>query len=121
MKQQIEFHGRTLELTITPAAENALAQRQTPLLAEMELYFSCLLRKTVRFYEAETRDCTPVNDTLSLCFRPVMTRHCGLDYEGDEPPLTDFPISHAERYIPHWLRLDYKKGQWHGEFGYARQ
>ncbi len=121
MKQQIEFHGRMLELTITPAAESALAQRQTPLLAEMELYFSCLLRKTVRFYEAETRDCTPVNDTLSLCFRPVMTRHCGLDYEGDEPPLTDFPISHAERYIPHWLRLDYKKGQWHGEFGYARQ
>lgn len=119
MPQQIEFHGRVIELNLTTAAKNALAQRQTPLLAEMELYFSCLIRKAVRFYETESLDCTPVTDTLSLCFRPVMTRHCGLDYEGDEPPLTDFPLSHPEHYIPRWLRIDYENGQWHGEFGYA--
>jgi hypothetical protein len=120
MQQQITFHGRKLELNLTPAAAAALAKRQTPLLAEMELYFSCLIRKSVRFYETAGRDCTPVNDTLSLCFRPVMTRHCGLDYEGEEPPLTDFPISRAERYIPHWLSIDYQNGQWNGEFGYAK-
>lgn len=119
MQKHIDFYGRTLELTLSPAAENALAQRQTPLLAEMELYFSCLIRKAVRFYETETRDCTPVTATLSLCFRPVMTRHCGLDYEGDEPPLDNFPIHQAERYVPHWLRIDYQNGQWLGEFGYA--
>ena len=121
MHHRIEFLGRTIELTISPAAEKALAQRQTPLLAEMELYFSCLIRKAVRFYETPSRDCTPVNDTLSLCFRPVMTRHCGTDYEGDEPPLTDFPITQTERYIPHWLNIDYRNGQWLGEFGYARR
>ena len=121
MQHQIDFHGRQIELTLSTAAEKALSARQTPLLAEMELYFSCLIRKAVRFYETETRNCTPYNDTLSLCFRPVMTRQCGLDYEGDEPPLTDFPISDAQRYIPHWLHIDYKNGQWHGEFGYARR
>jgi len=121
MQQQIEFHGRMLELTLTPAAANALAQRHTPLLAEMELYFSCLIRKAVRFYETETRDCISVTDTLSLCFRPVMTRQCGTNYEGDEPPLTDFPITEAQRYVPHWLNIDFRHGQWHGEFGYARK
>lgn len=120
MPQQIEFHGRMIELILTPAAKLALAKRNTPLLAEMELYFSCLLRKKVRFYETENPECTPINTSLSLCFRPVMTRHCGLDYEGNEPPLTDFPITHVERYVPHWLRIDYKNGQWQGDYGYAR-
>lgn len=120
MQQRIDFHGRTVELTLTQDAEKALDRRQTPLCAQMELYFSCLIRKTVRFHETPVMECTPVNDTLSLCFRPVMTKHCGLDYEGSEPPLTDFPITHAERYIPHWLKIDYKNGEWHGEFGYAR-
>lgn len=119
MQQQIAFHGRNLKLTLTPAAIHALTKRQTPLVAEMELYFSCLIRKTVRFYETENRNCTPISDSLSLCFRPVMTRQCGTDYEGNEPPLTDFPIENAERYIPHWLQIDYIDGKWHGEFGYA--
>lgn len=121
MPQQIEFNGKLLELELTPAAADAMALRDTPLLAEMELYFSCLIRKSVRFYETETGDgCTPVDRSLSLCFRPVMTRHCGLDYEGDEPPLADFPIIHAERYLPRWLKLDYQNGQWKGDFGYAK-
>jgi hypothetical protein len=33
--------------------------------------------------------------------------------------VTDFPITEPERYVPHWLKLDYKGGQWYGEFGYA--
>ncbi len=44
---QINFQRKTLELTLTPEAIRALKQRQTPLLAEMELYFSCLIRKAV--------------------------------------------------------------------------
>ena len=32
--------------------------------------------------------------------------------------LTDFPIAKPEAYVPHWLRIDYRKGQWQGEFGY---
>jgi hypothetical protein len=120
VKQLIELMGKSLELTLTPEAQQALLHRNTPLLAEMELYFSCLIRKSVRFYEAcDDSQCIRVDDTLALRFRPVMTRHCGLDYSGDEPPLTDFPITQAERYIPHWLHIDYRHGQWRGEFGYA--
>lgn len=119
MNREIEFHDRKIALSLSDAAEKALAQRSSPLLAEMELYFSCLIRKAVRFRDSDTPDGVTVNDKLTLTFRPVMTQHCGLDYEGSEPPLTDFPITKAERYIPHWLKLDYRHGQWQGEFGYA--
>jgi len=120
MYKQIQLLQRAVEVSLTSAAEKALAQRTTPLLAEMELYFSCLIRKAVRFHETDSDDSVAINDKLNLRFRPVMTKHCGTDYEGDEPPLTDFPINQAERYVPHWLKIDYKGGQWHGEFGYAR-
>lgn len=120
MNKEINFDGRKLSLILTPSAERALNQRKTPLLAEMELYFSCLIRKTVRFREEVDSDGVFVNEVLAIRFRPVMTQHCGTDYHGDEPPLTDFPIIEAERYIPHWLKIDYKAGNWHGEFGYAQ-
>ena len=110
-------------MDISQAAQTALAQRSTPLWVEMELYFSCLIRKQVRFRDsAPATDTGPaqvaVNEQLHICFRPVMTRACGKDYEGDEPPLTDFPIAKPQAYIPHWLRIDYRDGQWQGEFGY---
>lgn len=120
MNTCIEFLGKSISLTVTPPAERALQQRNTPLQVEMELYFSCLIRKAVRFYEAVSDRGVPVNESLSLSFRPVMTKQCGLDFSGDEPALTDFPIKQPERYIPHWLHIDYRNRKWHGEFGYTR-
>lgn len=118
-RHSIEIDGRTVDVKLSEAADAALAQRDTPLLAEMELYFSCLIRKQVRFRDAGDEAATPFNEQLHICFRPVMTRACGKDYEGDEPPLTDFPIAKTHAYVPHWLRIDYLRGQWQGEFGYG--
>ncbi len=84
----------------------------------MELYFSCLIRYKVRFHERADDGAVVVNDKLWLRFRPVMTAQCGNDYDGDEPPLTDFPIVKPGAFTPHWLTIDYRRGQWQGEFGY---
>jgi len=118
MKTTIQLNGKSLEVRLTKAAERALSRRQQPLLAEMELYFSCLIRLKVRFYEQSSGDDTEVNDKLQLRFRPVMTASCDNNYEGDEPPLTDFPIQKPAAFTPHWLQIDYRRGQWQGEFGY---
>lgn len=109
--------GRTIAVELTERAERALRERAEPLMVEVELYFSCLLRKQVRFREGARGD-VAVTDRLSLKFRPIMTQSCGVDYEGDEPPVTDFPIARPEPFVPRWLRLDFRKGQWHGDFGY---
>jgi hypothetical protein len=118
-RHQVEIQGRQVSVQLTNAARNALQGRNSPLIAEMELYFSCLIRKQVRFREvAPAEEDVRVDDHLSVRFRPVMTRSCGKDYEGDEPPLTEFPIANSRPYVPHWLQIDFQHGQWQGEFGY---
>lgn len=118
LKTRVELNGKPVEVCLSRAAEQALAHRQRPLLAEMELYFSCLIRYKVRFHEQANNNGVAVNDKLHLRFRPVMTARCGNDYDGDEPPLTDFPIERPAAFTPHWLNIDYRHGQWQGEFGY---
>lgn len=114
----VEIAGRPVRLHLTRAACEALDARETPLYVEMELYFSCLIRFRVRFHDAPLHgEGVPWGDKLRVNFRPVMTRACGTDYEGEEPPLTDFPIARPEAFVPRWLRLDYRQGQWSGEFG----
>jgi len=120
MTKQIQLLDRTLLLKMSAPAERLLAYRHRPLLVEMELYFSCLIRKKVRFRDAIDCDIqTDVNDQLTVGFRPVMTETCSVDEcNNAPPPVTDFPIVNAERYIPHWLTLDYDGEDWLGEFGY---
>ncbi len=119
MSGTAQLHGRPLKVTLSRAAERRLRESGAPLLVELELYFSCLIRKRVRFHPGLTHpDAATLGDGLSIRFRPVMTRACGLDYEGEEPPLTDFPLERPERFVPHWVTIDWHGGAWHGEFGY---
>lgn len=112
----ITLADKPLEIRLSRAAELALAERTTPLLAEMELLFSCLIRKKVRFYEQG--EGTPASKELSVRFRPVMTRQCLVSSLDGPPSSDDFPIKNVRPYVPHWLSIDFRKGQWLGEFGY---
>lgn len=118
MEKKIDILGKRVTVSLTHAALDALSNRDKPLVAEMELYFSCLIRKKVRFRENMDGDPVNVMDQLCVRFRPVMTKACGIDYEGSEPPLTDFPIKKPEAFVPRWLNIDFKKDEWVGEFGF---
>ena len=124
LNHSIELQGKLVDVTLSENARNALSRRTKLLTVEMELYFSCLIRKQVRFHDAENGTAEQnlpearLNDRMHIRFRPVMTKVCGKDYEGDEPPLTDFPISNSKAYIPHWLSIDFHNNEWIGEFGY---
>jgi len=118
MVTDITIANKPVKLDLSSAAQQALDARSSPLYAEMELYFSCLIRFKVRFYEKVSHgEGVAVTDKLVVNFRPVMTEACGKDYEGDEPPLTDFPIVKQDAFVPKWLRIDFRRGEWHGEFG----
>jgi hypothetical protein len=113
--------GKPLRLNISKAAQAQLDQRAGILFLEMELYFSCLVRK--RVYVRETMDAATahaITDRLTVSFRPVVTETCAMrEVERDNPPVKDMPIVHPERYFPHWLLLDYRHGKWQAEFGYG--
>ena len=118
MEKQIKIQGKDVTISLSKAAEKALLSRDKTLVAEMELYFSCLIRKQVRFKDKLEGDLVNVTEQLAVCFRPVMTKTCGVDFEGKEPQLTDFPIKKPASFIPHWLKIDFKKNEWIGEFGF---
>lgn len=120
MNIDIVYEGKPLTVHLTRAAETALQQRTTPLVAEMELYFSCFIRKRVRFHTVVRNDRNvTAGENLCVGFRAVMTEQCHIDAAtGDEAVLTDFPIAKPAAYIPHWLRIDFHRGEWVGDFGY---
>lgn len=119
----VELHGKKVSVRMTSSAEKALSERAAPLYVEMELYFSCLIRKRLKFHQAAATGNSrasnaQVTDKLYVTFHPVMTKACHKDYEGDAPPLTEFPIENAAPFVPRWISVDYSAGHWQGEFGY---
>lgn len=114
---------RKITLITTKAAERQLSQRGNPLDVQMELLFSCLIRKRVLFRSPEGVTIFPMangDERVNICFRPVMTKVCMVSDVDALPDLEleDFPVQRAEAFMPRWLQLDYRKGQWQGEFGW---
>lgn len=120
MSSEITIDNRAVKIHLTKKAEKALAKRDTTLFVEMELYFSCLIRKQILFHETQRQEnSVTVDDKLSVSFHPVMTKSCLIKDAEPEPVKSDFEMQRRDCFVPKWLKLDYKKGEWLGEFGYV--
>ncbi len=123
-KQHIEMMGKQIDVAISKKAAKQLSVRKAPLFVEMELYFSCLLKKEIRIRETAREEVNEaftakLSDNLYFSFRPIMTKSCSIEScDGEKPATSDFPIEKPQSYVPKWLTLDYKKGEWCGDFGY---
>ena len=114
---------RPIQVQLTAAAERALTMHPTPLLVELELLFSCLIRKRVRFPDTPHAEAIPVPGTdprLILYFYPVGTKVCAIG-DADVADLLTFPIRRVTPFIPRAVTLDYRKGHWAGDFFYPRE
>ena len=68
----VAVQGRPVQVNVSPAAARELGRRTEPLYLELELYFSCLVKKFVHFHDAAPRrDTVRVTDKLHLYFRAV--------------------------------------------------
>lgn len=120
----VRLYNRTVRSFFTPAAMTAAAALTTPLTVEMELYFSCFVRKAVRFYaRPPSADCptdshTRLHDHVHLQFSPVTTQHCAMASCDSAPPMESMPVTRPQAFLPRWVSIDYRHGQWQGEFGY---
>lgn len=117
---RLTLGARELELRLTPRARRAMAALTASLDIEMELYFSCLLRKRVRFLDQPHGDVAArasINDKVSVSFRPVMTKVCRVAEVDGAPDIEVLPLVRASAFTPRWLAIDYHDG-WHGEFGF---
>jgi hypothetical protein len=122
--RNISLGTRNLEVRLSRRASRALERQVTPLHIEMELYFSCLIRKRVYFRQSgppTTGLNAPLTGAVSVGFRPVMTRQCHVREVVGAPDVVDFPLSRLNDFAPRWLTLDYRHGSWSGEYGLTAQ
>ena len=102
----------------TDSAELALTTRNKPLFLELVLDFSCFVKKKLRFTEEMIReDITMVNDRLGIHFHSVLSGHCATDPSGQSAPPKALESGKLVNHTPKWVRIDYKNGNWIGEFG----
>ena len=87
----VSINGKDVLVEWTSAAARALELREAPLFVEMELYFSCLVKKFVHFREdARGRPAVAATDKLFIYFRPVTSTRCTFavaDQLGRQPEI----------------------------------
>ena len=134
MQKILIFHEKEMTVRMSEQARQQSYQLESVLLIEIQIYFSCLLGKRLAFYsdailsgswQLETMELSAMienaqqlTDKVYIRFNTVMTKACPVsDYIGP-PPVTDFTITNQKPYVPSWLFIDYKKGEWLGEYGW---
>jgi len=113
------INGRPVRVEWTSRAEAALRARAQPLIVELELYFSCLVKKFVHVREnADGHALAWVDPRLALYFRPVTSTSCTpqtAERLGRQPEVEiDTPAT--RRIAPKRVRLDFRDGGWHGSY-----
>ena len=116
-KTSIDFHGQPLSISWTKRAEQALKKRYTPLIVEMQIYFSCVVQKRVLFHEKYTHETLIANDLLHVALRPVQAESCDpVEFANHHPVALEYASTAAQKFRPSKLRIDHRDGSWHGEF-----
>lgn len=117
------LQGKPITASLTPRARRAVESLDAPVVVEMELFFSCLLRKRLRFHHRDTAPASVLEPVelypgLSLLFRPVVAETCNIDTLEGAPPVKTMPAKRADAFIPKWVSIDHRSGTWSGDFGY---
>jgi len=115
----VVINGRDVSIEWTQAAADELERRPRPLFVELELYFSCLVKKFVHFRE-DSRDKPAVaaNDKLLLYFRPVTSTACSFEVAerlGRQPEM-ELHTAAVGKIAPKKVSLDFAGGAWRGSF-----
>ncbi|QKO22520.1 hypothetical protein [Rhodoferax sp. BAB1] len=115
----VSINGRDVLVEWSPAAAKALAARNTPLIVELELYFSCLVKKFVHFHDdAPGRSTVAVGSKLRLYFRPVTSTACHMEQAealGRQPEV-ELDTDAVRKMAPKKVSIDHVKGAWRGSY-----
>jgi hypothetical protein len=113
----IVLGGKNLHVEWTDRADRALQTRSEPLMIEMQLYFSCVLKKRVLFHENYEMDTVDVGSAMKIAFRPIRAAKCDPDeFARNYPPGRVLDSPAALKMKPSKLSIDFRQRQWEGEF-----
>ena len=115
----ININGKDVLVERTKSAQQMLKTRTQPLVMELELYFSCLIKKFVQFHDdLEGNEYTRLADNLYIRFRTITSTACSIDElpKGQRQPPIELDTPIAKRLAPKRIRVDYRNQQWQGEY-----
>ncbi len=108
----IKISGKEIEVICSASADKALAQRNHPLVVEIELAFACFARKQVRFHDTPGgNNVIDVNEKLALQITTIIPDTCEVAAENKTATRATLL-----NFMPKRVRIDYAKGKWAGEY-----
>ncbi len=114
---EVKLHGHPLQIIGTRRAAKALAHRDLPLTVEMQLFFSCVVKKRVIFHEEESDTGESANEKLSVDFRAVEALACDpVAFAENYPERRELTSIAAAKMHPSTLSIDFRQGRWYGSF-----
>jgi hypothetical protein len=115
----ITLHGRPVSIELTKAAALELERREAPLFVELELYFSCLVKKFVHFRtDSRGKPTIPAHGKLQVYFRPVTSTACTFEVAerlGRQPEM-EIDSKAVRQIAPKRVNIDHIDGAWRGSF-----
>lgn len=118
----VSINGKPVVVEWSRGAAKRLTQRAQPLVLDLELYFSCLVKKFVHFVDvapaAVHASAVRVAPGLELSFRTVTSTPCTMELAerlGRQPEvLLDTPAT--RKLAPRRVWLDFVGGRWQADF-----
>ena len=116
----LRINQREVEVSWTNRAERELQRCEQGLVVELQLYFSCVVKKRVLFHRHSVQfDSVAVNDKMALAFQPIASAACDpLEFATSYPPGKNLSAGRAARMVPRVVEIDYRQGNWEGQFLY---
>jgi len=117
----VVINGRDVVVEWTAAAARELEKRRAPLIVELELYFSCLVKKFVHFRDdSRGRPTVAASDKLHLYFRPVTSTACSIEVAErlGRQPERDIDSKALRKIAPKRGDITHERGAWRGTFGW---
>jgi len=117
LRKTVSINSFPLDVEWTRRADRELQERGAPLVVELQLYFSSVVKKRVLFADADGAEAVAVTNQLAVRFRTVQSA------DGDPAEFTrhfpveqDFDSAGARSMHPKRLLIDFRAGSWVGEY-----
>ena len=118
-KDSIDIRGKKMAIMYSKRAEKALQQRNNPLIAELQLYFTCVVQKRVNFHEHTELETISANPHLKIAYHTVQSDACNpVEFAEKHPVKKELNSKGAQTMRPSLFQIDYKNGEWVGEFSF---
>ena len=96
-----------------------MLKRKNPLIAELQLYFTCVVQKRVLFHETTHLETIPTLSNLEIAYHTVQSNACEpVEFAEKHPVKKELDSKGAQSMRPSSFKIDFKDGEWIGDFSF---